>query len=109
MATEPGYWYSNPEIRRLINELRGDSAELAHAWRSLDEQVEDAVRHAETTSGSIVTLDGLISAERNSADAAIQTASKRSRNFGFGFFAGAGVVPGGFEPVVGAGFVWRIW
>lgn len=41
--------------------------------------------------------------------AAWRSASHRSRSPGFGIFAGVGIVPGGFEPVVGAGIVWRIW
>lgn len=57
------------------------------------------------TQGRILGLNEQLDAERSAWGKEV----RRARSFGFGVFAGAGIVPGGFEPVVGAGIVWRIF
>ena len=110
-ATEWGYFYPDVEAARIQRALTGNRQVGAHWYETYMEGRDDALTQADLQQGHIEGLVGYLSAERTTTDAIVAAvvATEERSPFGFGFFAGAGIVPGGFEPVVGVGFVWKVW
>lgn len=109
-ATEWGYFYPDLEAARIQRALTGNRQVGAHWYETYTEGRDDALTQADLQQGQLRGLVGYLSTERTASDVATAAvmATGEQRDFGFGFFAGAGVVPGGFEPVIGAGFVWLV-
>ena len=108
-ASDWGDWYSDHEAQRIQAALSGNRRTAEHWHDAYVESRDDALAEGELQQGHIQGLAGYLSAERLASDEAISIATKGARAFGVGIFAGVGIVPGGFEPVVGAGIVWRVW
>ena len=100
-----GYFLNELALRGLTGAARTYRLER-DAWEQAYGELFDmsAAFQAETQE-RILGLNEQLDAERSAWGKEV----RRARSFGFGVFAGAGIVPGGFEPVVGAGIVWRIF
>ena len=106
-ATEPGYFYTDAEVRRIQQALKNNRERAEHWYAVHLEDVDDAIATMNRQDTHVNNLIGHLTTERDTTDKAIEIAAKR-KNFGWGFFAGVGYTPHGVEPTIGVGAVWLV-
>jgi hypothetical protein len=80
--------------------------EERNAWEAAYYDLkEKSEAFASSQRGILTRLEAQLEVER----AEWRRAVRRARSPGFGVFGGIGYTPGGYEPVIGVGVVWRLF
>ena len=101
-----GYWLDVPTGRNLLHMIR-TYRERAEYWEREHGTLSAEVKaYIDKTNERLTTIETSIEAERT----AWKNETRKAKLPGLGVFAGAGYGSGGdIQPVIGVGFVWRLW